>query len=634
MTEVKQLDSASTSARRVRERHLLLSGVTSGVGRRAREAFSDIPIPALLIFAAVTIFDFLTFQHPDLLVTDDASYGYLFGHVTDFYDYNNAVLHGPLDYLPTLYIIFAAFMWPVKFAVSGREQHLLFLSNYELAWARFVLLCFFLATFYVVHLITRELFPGRPQAQRNVRIAFLLAPIASFGFNIFGQYDIIGVFFAMLGVLYYLRGDKWKFALFFSLAISCKYFAALVFVPLVVLRYKRIREIVPVLLGGAAITLIEWAVYFHNYSFHHHTMFGLVGGKTTGAESQAISHLVVVVYVVGVFLLWRYRPQSDETSKMLTVYAPVVAYGCMFAAVVWHPQWWIILTPFTALSIGFLRRAWLFYLWDSIGFLIFIWLVVDGWPGSVDVQLSEGGLLKTVMPTPKFSLSAIYSSDHINVIQTLELAYLASPVIFLIGERILRVLPDRPDPRLPAFAIWVRALTIPVFWIVPCLLAWFLPTRLAVHIDESAAIAGLTPAQLCTKGSSTVVGGFSDGSRVTQTFTSSLSQVSGISIPVGTYHRKSRGQLQAQILDPSGAVLATTTRALSTVRDNASAALTFSAIRDANGKKLTLVLTTSGTPANKGVALYAFQNDCAPGDTTTVNGAPAKGDMALTYYGK
>lgn len=284
--------------------------------RSARSLLVGLPVSLMVVYALSTALNLSAFLEADLggargdvgLAISDlghtvgSSYGYLFGHVLDFYDYNSTYFIGN-DYLPTTYVIFAIWMAPVTLLLSPGVQHASHLSSIEIAWAKVLLLLFFLAAFVVVSKIAKELFPTRPRSQIAARIAFLLSPFAAFAFNVVGQYDVIGVFFAALGFLFYLRGEKWRFAI--AIAISSKYFALLIFLPLLVLQFKRVRELVPLLLVGASVTVAEALLYLPNAAFRDYTLLGLVSSKASTAESTSPAALVLVgiVYVGGLVVV-------------------------------------------------------------------------------------------------------------------------------------------------------------------------------------------------------------------------------------------------------------------------------------------------------------------------------------------
>lgn len=76
-----------------------------------------------------------------------------------------------------------------------------------------------------------------------------------------GQYDVISLFFIMLGLRYYLEEKNWKFVLAFAFAIPMKYFALFIFIPLVLLKYKNFLKIIAELLAGMTFVLYEKIIY-------------------------------------------------------------------------------------------------------------------------------------------------------------------------------------------------------------------------------------------------------------------------------------------------------------------------------------------------------------------------------------
>lgn len=102
-----------------------------------------------------------------------------------------------------------------------------------------------------------EFITGDREASRTAVYAFLFSGILLMAAYYVGQYDIIGVVFAVYGVYYYLKGDYKKFYLFFALAITCKYFALLLFICLVLLYEKRILYIVRNMVFGCWLVVAE-----------------------------------------------------------------------------------------------------------------------------------------------------------------------------------------------------------------------------------------------------------------------------------------------------------------------------------------------------------------------------------------
>lgn len=595
----------------------------------ARNAVAGLPVPVAIVFALSMIFSLLAFNQGDLNHTVGSSYAYLFGHVFDFYDFNKPVFGGN-DYFPTTYIIFAIWMAPVKLIMSPGIQNGLALSSVEVAWAKVLLLIFFIATFIVISKIAKELFPNRPNTQTTVRITFLLSPLAAFCFDVFGQYDIIGVFFTSVGFLYYLRGDKWRFAIFFALAASSKYFALVIFIPLLLLQFKKLKDIILLGLVALSALVLEALIYLPDQAFREHTLFGLVGGKVTGAGTQIITMFVAAIFVVGLIVLWRARP-TRETLGPWAVYGVIGAYGLMFTAVVWHPQWFIILTPFFALSVGYLRRPVWFLIWDSIFFLIFIWLVVNAWVANVDLTMVNLGPLKSILPNPLLIGSDFYPGEVVVPLHFLLIFYLFSPIGFFVIERVRAVGPSEDGRKMP-IGFWIlRVLTLPIVWIVPVIIALVIPVSAAEAINPRAATLSMLPSSSCAVVDQPY-GEIFDDEVVDQKFIAQSNRLSAVSFTVATYARAAAGDLNLKLLDRDGVVQAEKTIDLADVLDNSVQYFVFPAVKTAKGRHFTLEASTSGTTEGKGIALWGASTDCDPDGTLKLNGAVQVGDLAITTY--
>ena len=608
--------------------HVVKTSIPRRAWTRARQLLSGMSAPVLVLYLISTIFNLLAFAHGDLNHTVGSSYAYLLGHGLDFYDYNKQFFQVN-DYLPVTYLIFAAWMAPVKLILSPGMQFGLDISPTEVVWAKVLLLLVFWATFYVVSLIAKELFPARPNTQTTVRIAFILSPFAAFAFNIFGQYDIIGVFFASLGFLFFLRGDKWRFAIFMGLSISCKYFAIAIFLPLLVLQFKRVSDMAKICLVAGGIVLVQILFYLPNQAFRSVTLFGHAGQEATSAVGSGLTYFVVFVYLIGLILLWRIRPTQD-TLGPLAVQASVLAYGLVLTAVAWHPQWFILMAPFVALSLGYLRRPAIFLIWESVAFIAFIWLIVHQYAGNVDVTLVRGGGLRGILGPPHLLLGDLYPDRGVNVVAIVVMFYLISPSVFALFQRLLGR-PDIGDPKVPT-GIWVlRVLTVPIAWTIPSLIALWIPLPLAQQLDPAAPVIGMTSITSCSDGQK-AIGPISSGDRVTLTFVARDDQLGAISVSVATYGQQATGELH-MTLQSHGSTVRTSTAQLRQVKDDGPAYLVFDTIKKSKGATYTAILTT--TPGSSNIAYLGGADDqCDSRSSYQMDDVDQKGDLALTQFNK
>lgn len=596
--------------------------------RNVAETVATISLPVSILFALSIAFSMLVFGHGDLNHTVGSSYAFLSGHWADFYSYNKTYF-GRNDYFPSIYVVFAAWMAPVKLLTSPGAQNGLVLSAQELLWARLGLVLVFAATVELVRRIARELFPEQATVQRTVVATYLLSPFIAYIVGAFGQYDIVGVFFTLLGFLYYLRGDRWRFALFFALAASFKYFALLVFAPLLVLGYKKLREMIALSSVAVSVILLEAAAYAHDPAFRS-ALWGMVKGSVGATDNQSLKTMVLIVFALGLVLLWRTRASGPLLGR-LSVYSAATVYGLMFLVVTWNMVWFVILAPFFALSVGYVRRPGRFIVWESLVFTAYTWVAATVWTTSANVGLVSGGALHALFGPPHLHLSDIYAPAAVPELRMVLTAYFISPVLFWLADQVDRRRDRSPSPRTVARATWaLRAATPVLVFTLPVMASMTMPMRLATAITPVAPAYVMAPAPLCV-GHGTSVQPISDSADVVQTIVSTGDQLAGVSVLVGTYGKVGHGTLTITVRDGAGTTVDVSATDLARVADNSQVYALF-AKPEANSKgtTFTIVFHTSGVA--KDLALWSSAEDCTPDATLTNGGQRQVGDLLLTEY--
>jgi len=622
-------ESGGLAADRGPARRVLVRAVAA-----VREVFAGLPIALRVLYVASTLVSLLAFNQGDLNHTVGSSYAYLFGHVADFYSYN-ATYFGFNDYLPSVYVVFAAWMAPVKLLISPGAQNGGALSGYEVLWAKTLLLLVFLATVLILGRIARLAFAGRANAERHVRLAYLLSPFAAFAFNVIGQYDVIGVLFTLLGVHAYLRGRKWHFALFFAVAASFKYFALAAFAPLLLLRYKKFREIVPLSVIALSVIVVEAGVHLPDRAFREKTLFGLAGSKLAGEGGPSpLTTFIALVYLVMLFLLWRTQAPERWIAPVAIV-ACATAYGLLLVAVPWNPQWFILLSPFFALTIGLLQRPVRFLVWESAVFLAFIGYAVNLFPRNVDSTMVRGGALRSYLGDPRLLLSDVYPSSTTRALNAVVMLYLLSPVVFWLLEFVeLRrsAAIGRPDATVPTPVWLARILTLPVAFTLPVFATLVVPQGWATSIDPGSPTLAMDRAETC-RGIDHAYGEVSDQAPVIQQFTTTRPDLQALSVLVGTSGRSLEGSIVFTVRDSSGRVWGTSETDLGQVADNS---LVYAVLEDPVGATATppysVEVGTRGVPGGSGFALWGSGSDCIADAQMTLDGAVQGGDLNLVLY--
>lgn len=383
---------------------------------------------------------FFVFKQSDLTHTYTSSYAYLNGHFYDFYDYNR--LHMVRnDYLPLMYAIFALWNLPLKLlglltpADMGIAMWQLS-TPLEIMWSKLLLSTFFLGCIVMLGKIARLIHPDQRGDDVSPGILFATSPIAIFAVFIFSQYDVIGVFFTLIGMYFYFQKKFLRFAFFFSIAISFKYFACFIYLPLVLIIEKRPLHLIKYGLIGILVTALQIGAYWHSDVFQA-SFFALAGDKTGEAMHRGKAIYIALLYA----LLCGYAYCSkitltlnESTWAASAVLTSTLAYGLMFSLVRWHPQWLLILMPFFALSILYIRHQKALIALEVLAYIAFIWLCVNGWAKNVDVTMVQEGSLHEFIPTLIYFGADVLSPKGESLARAIFYIYLFSPFLFWFYE--------------------------------------------------------------------------------------------------------------------------------------------------------------------------------------------------------
>ncbi len=375
-----------------------------------------------IILSLITIvICFLFFLQGDLIHTALSSYAYLQGHIIDFYEYNKLHLGGN-DYLPTLYLIFALWNMPLHLlglasyptleVSNGLHWNLLmqYPTAIEIAWWKTLLALFYIGSAIVIHKIADLIESPHKTKSSLVSTLFATSPFVIFSVFIFSGYDVISVFFTLLGFYYYLKKNIKCFIFFFAIAISCKYFAAILFFPLILMIEKRPLYIAKLLILGALAVALGLCFYWGSEVFREE-IFNLMLHKIKGNPLQnitlsgqfslAISLIrfsLASLYIASCIHIFFKKFKSKTEWQKYAVFMSLFGYALMFLLVKWHPQWSIIITPFISLSYLFIKNKRFLSIFEIIAMFSFVCSLVIMYKFNVDVSMMTRSILKNALP--------------------------------------------------------------------------------------------------------------------------------------------------------------------------------------------------------------------------------------------
>jgi len=353
--------------------------------------FNRIPWPGIGIFSFVdswlylliTAVCFFSFNHPDILHTIGCTTAMLNGHIIDFYDSVGAVFDLS-NYLPATYVVFS--LWGIPLKLLGFCKTVAYLNPVWLFfWFKILTTLFFFGSAVVLYKVCLEFTKDQSRALLAC-VIWVSSPVAIFSQFIFGQYDVITLFFMLLGLLYYVRGDLLRFSFWFSISVAFKYFPAFVFFPLLLLKEKNIKKLILYSAVFATPNLIQIALFYHSPAF----VTGVLG---FGAAKKALN---IGLKLWPLLCLYAYLVNyKTRDSRDLYFYAKLSLAGLVLIfshTSPWHPQWFLILTPFIAILMAYAENIKALLLVDTLFALAFFSHSFRSFPAAVDTNLFGLGL--------------------------------------------------------------------------------------------------------------------------------------------------------------------------------------------------------------------------------------------------
>lgn len=348
---------------------------------------------------------FIVFQQGDLEHTYNTSFALLNGHIPDFYDYTSKTIGGN-DYLPSIFFVMAIWGLPLKLLglLEGSNYHWLIL-----AWYKILLL----VTFYLTSAATAQLY-GLVYNQENtkrIKLSTLSNPIATFIIVIFCGYDIIGLYFVMLGLIAYAQNRTLAFVAWFSIAASFKFFALLPFFPLVLLKEKNPLRATFLLAGSLLVILTEAAYYLSDPAFLD-SCCSLARRKifTEPLHHNALaikSAISIMVYGLICWVSIKLNGEEGISSGRFISIAGA-SYAAMLSGTHWHPQWLIIVVPFISIYserwVGLIEYS----IIDFIAYYSFLIVSTSLWRGNIDIAMSQNGMLPGLVSLSELEISSIF----------------------------------------------------------------------------------------------------------------------------------------------------------------------------------------------------------------------------------
>lgn len=397
---------------------------------------SEIGISDWIMVAVCAIACYLLFGQEDVATTSFHALSYLNGHITDFYTacHDSTGFWGA-NYLPSTFIAFAIWLIPLKLFGLDPTQYGDF-RMIQLYWFKLFPIVIFLLSSFLFHKICRERL-GFSQSKARISLyLFITFPAAFFTQFITVHYDILQVFFVLLGLWYYL-GEEYdikkklsiktllKFSICFGVAATFKYFSLVIFAILLVLREKRLKNIIVGILVAVFPIAFEFGFYyvFDRAAFLEHQInfaplsFGAVSSIFTGIASVQLLPFALLMLVFWSYFL---KPSDNREFICYVFYLCSLVCAALFVLMKWHPQWLMLGVPFWVIGTVINKRFDIFLWLDMIFTACFYIVVVNHFSNNCDQKMLLHGLFRPLLVnkdlTNALHMADIYKYNNLDIL--------------------------------------------------------------------------------------------------------------------------------------------------------------------------------------------------------------------------
>lgn len=341
-----------------------------------------------ILLAAIAAF--LVFDTSSIVQTASAGFGYLNCQLLNFYEYGRECGITDLSCMPAVYLTYAVWNLPLKLTFLVRYP-MPEVPYFVLLWYKLLLVLLYIACAYLVYRIALETGMGLKKAKLCAAAAFTM-PAGFFLQFSYGQVMVMPLFCAMLGIWFYLKDRRWGFVGCFALAIAYRQYMWVLFLPLLLLKEKRLRYLCEDILAAALPFALEYLLYGRSAAFLKNVrVYTLEQGFAAGLDNGSFT----IYYVPFFFILvlgWAYFT-SVKTKKELSAYAfffTGLAGAVTLCMTDWNAGYFMLLIPVSVLSAFLHKDIRIFLILDiGWGVLMAVYVLLQELsPGSLDMVAS------------------------------------------------------------------------------------------------------------------------------------------------------------------------------------------------------------------------------------------------------
>mgnify|MGYP000434069289 FL=1 len=345
---------------------------------------------------------FVLCAHSDVKLTGNRSF-LMYEHFTDFYQASYEQSGGYwANYLPSTFLAYA--IWNLPLYLTGHAPEAILTNSFiNIMWYKLLPVILYFITAQLMYRIGKEMGFGEKKSLL-CKFAFLVFPMGVFSQFIFSQYDIFTVFFMVLGFYLFLTGKMWQFALAFGMAATFKYHAVLYFLVLLLLKEKKIRNLIRYTILMAVPLAVEILPNMGSEAFRRNVFgFGALEYVQKPFALGFFSGINLLAAVAAFVLVWAYQRKTETKGELESwaVFFCVAVSFAIFGFSTWNPQWILLMAPFLVLNIMISGNGNLLLMVTNI-FMLAMYIFCS--QSMVDERVLNSGILKYILKDREFAV--------------------------------------------------------------------------------------------------------------------------------------------------------------------------------------------------------------------------------------
>ena len=317
-----------------------------------KDGYIHVPVIlwVLVILSYCIIFPLHTYN--DILITAKQGYSFwnllLEGRPLDFYLETASMVSGnpfyPVvqgaAYLFPVYLVFAVWNFPT-WALEKASGMALFNSIPSMIWMKLMLVPFLvISTIQIFKIVDKS---RNKEYAQLAAFLFLSSILVIYPTAIIGQYDVLGLPFILWGISSWMDKKTKSFVFSFSIALTFKYFALFYFLPLLVMREKKILSIfakfILVMIPSVFFTFLFPRPYGSSGNLELIEL--LMQGPTISGVNAVVSWFPMAFALV--LLIAYFRPQEENEDALGTAANYLFLTMASFCILVNPFPYWVIL---------------------------------------------------------------------------------------------------------------------------------------------------------------------------------------------------------------------------------------------------------------------------------------------------